>query len=205
MTLPAQPAPHLDPTRWGQLVDSLDVAPIFVVIAAWLGPDLRREVAVEDVWQETLWMAWRDRNSHEWANLTKYRAWLLGIAQNRVHDLVRRQSRQKRGGDKQTARFSDIGGAETVGDYLPPRSTTPSRTASHVERARRLERALASVEEPLREIVRLRLFEEVPTEEIAARLHVPLSTCKHRLVRGMQAYRDELQRLGHDADSRSHP
>jgi hypothetical protein len=54
MTPPAQGAPHLDPTRWGQLVESLDAAPIFVVIAAWLGPDARREVAVDDVWQETL-------------------------------------------------------------------------------------------------------------------------------------------------------
>ena len=80
-------APHLEPASWGRLVDSLDVANIFVVIQNWLGDKLRAEVSVEDIWQETLWLAWRDRSQHEWRNLTAYRAWLLGIAVN----LIRRK------------------------------------------------------------------------------------------------------------------
>ena len=57
---PEAKQPHRDPTEWGRLVESLDVASIFVVIASWLGPKLRAELAVEDVWQETLWRSWRD-------------------------------------------------------------------------------------------------------------------------------------------------
>lgn len=195
MVPPSQNAPHLSPVTWGELVDSLDAATIFVVISSWLGERARAELSVEDIWQETLWMAWRDRHQHEWTNLTRYRAWLLGIARNRVHDMVRAMARKKRGGAERTARFSDLGGLDTVGGMLPPRSTTPSRMMSHMERARALQRALAALPEDLREVVQLRVFEELPTSEAAERLGIPLSTAKHRLVRGMQAYK---QALGED-------
>lgn len=205
MTPPATSPPHLDPTRWGQLIDSIDAAPVFVVIGSWLGPKARAELSVEDLWQETLWMAWRDRQQHQWVNVARYRAWLLGIARNRVQEQLRSLSRHKRGGQHRIARLSEFGGPETSSDYLPPRSTTPSRTASHTERARLLERALATLDEPQRDVVRLRLFEELSADETAQHLGIPLSTCKHRLMRGLQAYRAELRRhLGDDAAPPSH-
>lgn len=193
MPQPAAPLPHLDPTRWGHLIDSIDAAPIFVVIRGWLGTNMRTELSVEDIWQETLWLAWRDRQQHLWVNVAKYRAWLLGIAHHRVQQHVRSLGRRKRGGQHQIERLSELGGIDTSSDYLPPRSTTPSRTASHTERARLLESALATLEEPHRAVLRLRLFEELSTEETARRLAITLSTCKHRLLRGMQAYRAALR------------
>lgn len=196
------PPPHVDPATWSRLVDSLDAATIFVVIGGWVGAELRAEVSVEDIWQETLWMAWRDRQQHEWHGLSLYRAWLLGIAHNRVREAVRNRSRQKRGGDRTLARLTDLGGTDTVDEYLPPQSTTPSRTASHLERARVLESALASLDEPLRDVIRLRVFEELPLKESAERLGLPLSTFKDRLVRGMRDYRNELvRRLGPDTQA----
>jgi RNA polymerase sigma-70 factor, ECF subfamily len=188
------PAPHLDPTHWAELIESIDAAGVFVVIGSWIGPRWRPDLSVEDVWQETLWMAWRDRHQHQWADLARYRAWLLAIARNRVHDMVRAAMRGKRGGRALTARFSELGGTDTVGAILPGHSTTPSRTASHLERARTFERVLAALPVELADMVRLRVFEEVPTQEAAARLRIPLSTAKHRLVRGMQAYREGLAR-----------
>lgn len=195
---PVPEAPHLDPARWGELIDSIDAATVFVVIGSWLGEKARLEVSIEDVWQETLWMAWRDRQQHTWSDLTRYRAWLLGIARHRIGDLVRAAGRAKRGGFARTARFSDIGGDETVGGLLPPQSTTPSRVASHLERARALERILAELEPTLQDVVRLRLFEELTMEGVAERLGIPLSTAKHRLVRGMVDYRAALRRQGQE-------
>jgi hypothetical protein len=51
------PQPHRDPTEWGRLVESLDVASVYVVIQSWPGARLRATVAVEDIWQETLWLS----------------------------------------------------------------------------------------------------------------------------------------------------
>jgi RNA polymerase sigma factor (sigma-70 family) len=200
MSIPHEPkAPHLEPTSWSRLVDSLDAAPIFVVIGGWLGPDARMHVSVEDIWQETLWMAWRDRQQHEWAGLTKYRAWLLAIAHNRIREVVRNMGRKRRTGSSPTARFSDLGGSDTVDGYLPPRSTTPSRTATNLERARVLEQALATLPDATRDVVRLRMFEELTVVAAAAQLGMPVGTFKDRLVRGLATYRAELvRRLGPD-------
>jgi RNA polymerase sigma-70 factor (ECF subfamily) len=189
---PHQPQPHLDPTSWGRLIDSLDVATIFVVLSSWIGPQFRREVSPEDVWQETLMLGWRDRQQHMWRNLATYRAWLLGIARHRIDDACRRAGRQKRGGGPAAATFTDLAGQDSVSGYLPPRSTTPSRVAGHRERALLMEGALQALEPPLQELVRLRLFEELPVRTIAERLDIPLSTAKERLLRGVKRYRELL-------------
>jgi len=192
---PQPPQPHLDPTSWGRLIDSLDAATIFVVLSSWIGPQFRREISPEDIWQETLLLGWRDRQQHVWRNLAAYRAWLLGIARHRIDDACRRAGRQKRGGGSAAATFTDLAGQDSVSGYLPPRSTTPSRVAGHRERATLMEGALQSLEEPLQDLVRLRLFEELPVREIAEQLAIPLSTAKERLVRGVQRYRERLARM----------
>jgi RNA polymerase sigma factor (sigma-70 family) len=198
--------PHRDPTEWGRLVQSLDVASVFVVIGAWLGQKLRSHVAVEDIWQETLWCSWRDREQHQWRNLSAWRMWLLSIARNRVRDAGRTLGRTKRGGDLTTAPFSTLAERESVSALLPPGSTTPSRVAGCRERARAMQQALDSLEPDLRAIVQLRLFEEVPMRDVAEQLGVPLSTAKERLLRGVTRYRHRLrQLLGSDEDSGGMP
>lgn len=194
--------PHRDPTEWGRLVESLDVASIFVVINNLLGPKLRGQISVEDIWQETLWCSWRDREQHVWRNLAAWRVWLLSIARNRVRDAGRSLGRTKRGGEHSIATFSLLAGSESVSSMLPPGSTTPSRVAGFRERARAMEQALDSLEAELRVVVQLRLFEEVPMRTVAEQLDIPLSTAKERLLRGVTRYRHRLrQLLGSDEES----
>ncbi len=194
--------PHRDPTEWGRLVESLDVASIFVVIGSWLGQKLRTTVSAEDVWQETLWCSWRDREQHDWRNLAAWRAWLLSIARNRVRDAARTAGRSKRGGDHRIAPFSLLADAGSVSQMLPPGSTTPSRVAGFRERAQAMELALQGLEPELRDVVHLRLFEEVPMREVATQLGLPLSTAKERLLRGVTKYRHRLRQLLGSDDER---
>ncbi len=188
-------APHRDPTEWGRLVESLDVASVFVVINSWLGPKLRGPLSAEDIWQDTLWCSWRDREQHEWRGLSAWRVWLLSIAQNRVRDAGRLLGRTKRGGAHHTAPFSTLAERESVSQMLPPGSTTPSRVAGFRERARAMEAALESLDPDLRVVVQMRLFEEVPIREVAEHLKLPLSTAKDRLLRGVTSYRHRLRQL----------
>ena len=205
--VPREPIPpHQDPSLWGGLVESLDVASVFVVLSSWIGPKLRGQIAVEDIWQETLWCSWRDREQHQWRNLSAWRMWLLSIARNRVRDAGRTMGRHKRGGDHSTQPFSVLADRESVSALLPPGSTTPSRVAGHRERARAMETALESLEPDLRQIVQLRLFEEVPMRDVAEQLGLPLSTAKERLLRGVTRYRSRLrQLLGSDEESGGMP
>jgi RNA polymerase sigma factor (sigma-70 family) len=175
--------PHRDPTEWGRLVESLDIASIYI-------------------WQETLWCSWRDREQHAWHNLANWRAWLLSIAKNRVRDAARSAGREKRGGDHQIAPFSLLADGGSVSQMLPPGSTTPSRVAGFRERARAMEQALQGLEPDLREVVHLRLFEEVPMREVATGLGLPLSTAKERLLRGVTKYRHRLRLLLGSDDER---
>lgn len=199
-------APHQDPTEWGRLVESLDIASVFVVLSTWIGPKLRGQVAIEDIWQETLWCSWRDRQQHEWRNLSAWRAWLLSIARNRVRDAGRTFGRTKRGGEHHTEAFSTLAERESVSSLLPPGSTTPSRVAGFRERAQAMEQALDHLEPDLRAVVQLRLFEEVPMRDVATQLGLPLSTAKERLLRGVTRYRHRLrQLLGSDEGSGGAP
>lgn len=193
--VPAAPRqPHQDPANWARLLDTLDLSSVFVVIDAWLGPALRQHVQPEDVWQETLYCAWRDRQQHTWTTLSAYRAWLLTIARHRIADLARHQGREKRGGGHAPARFSELAAGDPVSHMLPAHSTTPSRIADHRERAAIMRRVLESMPGELGDLVRLRLFEELPIRRAAEQLGVPLSTAKERFVRGLQEYQRLLQR-----------
>lgn len=204
---PAAPSgpdqPHRDPTEWSRLIETLDIASIYVAIGSWLGARLRSQVSIDDLWQETLWLSWRDREQHDWRGLSAFRIWLLSIARHRVLDAARNLGRQKRGGERVTAPFSVIAGTDSVSSLLPAGSTTPSRVAGHKERALAMEQALETLEPELRAIVQLRLFEEVPMREIATQLQLPLSTAKERLLRGVTRYRHRLRLLlGRDSEDR---
>jgi RNA polymerase sigma factor (sigma-70 family) len=188
--------PHRDPAQWSRLVDRLEIPVILVVISGAMSSRLKQELTTEDIWQETLVMAWRDRNAHEWRGLRGFRAWLLGIAKNRIRDTAEYLGAQKRGGDDRTDRFSAIlaSGDGSIGAHLPPGSTTPSRIAGDRERARAMEEALTELPEKLAGVVRLRIFEELPMRKVAERLGIGLTTANERFFHGASLYQTFLKR-----------
>ena len=189
--------PHLDPISWDLLIDGLGPASCLVVIDSWMGQHLSSQVAAEDIWQEALFLSWRDREQHRWRNVRAYRGWLLEIARNRIHDHARRASALKRGGGQKPALFSEMGLAEdvTLGSLLPSGSTTPSRVASTNERAQQMKVALAELPEEQATILRKHLFEEREMAEIARELEIGLSAAWYRFRRGSEAYARILARV----------
>lgn len=193
MTSPPADQPHLDHAEWSRLIDRLETPVILVVLSSWMGDVLRGHCTPEDIWQDTLAMAWRDRSSHRWSNLRAFRAWLLGIAKHRIHDTLDRMNAQKRNRGRQpTSLEAD---RERLGpDHDPPRTTTPSRLASAQERADILREALEALPEKYRDVVRLRLMEELTMREVAERVGIGLTTANERFFRGSELYQLELER-----------
>ncbi len=170
------------PAVFDRAVEALDPASMIVYAGSRMGTALRARLAPEDVWQEALVQAWRDRGRFTWQGPRSFRRWLLTIVDHRVVDLSRHLTAERRGGGATEETLLD-GGGSTFGraDATPLVSTTPSRVASHRERARILEEALAALPETHREILWLRLFEDVSVDDIARRLELPPSTVKHRV------------------------
>ena len=170
-----------------------------MLISNWMGPWLKQELSPEDIWQETLCLAWRDRGQHEWKDLPGYRRWILGIARNRVREAVTSLKAQKRGGGNRPVLMSVMaegpGEDQSVSGLLPCDSETPSRIAHLRDRARVMEAALDCLPEQYRDALRLRIFEQLPLKEVARQLEVSLATTKKRVYLAAELYRNALRQV----------
>jgi len=177
------------PEEWDRLIEAMGVASLLVVIEQRMGTRLRRSAQPEDVLQDALLHAWRDRAKCEWRGLASYRSWFLSVIDHRLRDLAERESRLKRGGDFSILRESDSTAHGEAARFLERlASTTPSRVAAFREQAQAMRSALAQLPDELEPVVRLRLFEELTSEEVADRLGLGLSAVKHRFRKGSRMY-----------------
>ena len=193
--------PLLDPTPegWGRLVDNLGPATMLVCIENRMGTELRQRLTAEDIWQETLLHVWRDRATVPWQGYPAFRRFVLAVAENRIRNAADHEGASKRRGNARDMPLADANASEWSRSDGPPAvaSTTPSRIAALREEAESMRQALASLPEDLREVLRLRLFEEMPVQEVAARLGLGESAVKHRFRRAAGLYQARLRaRLG---------
>ena len=187
-----------DPDTWTRWIEAANPAALLVAIATRLATSgLRGRVGAEDVWQETLLRAWQARRGFTWSDTPSFRRWLLRIAENCITDLLRHETAERRDFRRHVVPVDPPAGSShpAVEGAEPWSSTTPSRVAEERERAARMRAALELVPEDLREIVRLRLFEELLIEEIAARLALGVSAVRHRFRKGADCYFAHLRAL----------
>jgi len=182
------PEHHADPARWEEIVRSMNPAAMQVVIGSSMSKKLRENCSPEDIWQETLTHAWRDRAQHRWEGQGAFRAWLFEIARNRIREVARGLSAEKRGAGERTARFSELTSSSTtsMAANFPLDSQTPSRIVSKDERRAAAREAVASLPADVREVVRMHLLEEQTMEAIAAKLGIGVSAAWHRFRKGSE-------------------
>lgn len=203
------PAPHADPAQFDAVIEAAGPDTAIAVIDRMMGVAVRGACEAEDVWQEALALAWRDRAQHVWQDVATYRRWLLAIARNRVRDIARAASREKRGGGARHALFSELGApsagseAASLSQYLPPGSVTPSRVAGARERSKIVLAALAALPDDLEPVLRLHLLEERPMEDVAGELGIGVSAAWHRYRRAAVLYAQRLRALRLDSRARS--
>ncbi len=193
------------PVVWQQLIDGAGPASLLVAIESRMSSELRARTSPEDIFQDALLHAWRDRAAFEWRGQRSFRSWLLSIIDNRIRDAADFEGAMKRGGHHLL--HSIDGEARPMHEgrpAMPPAliaSTTPSRVAIVREQAAAIAQAIAALPEELRDVVQLRLIEHRTIEQIAEALSIGVAAVRHRFRKGAEAYR---QRLQHSMISRSH-
>lgn len=186
-----------DPLSWDRAIEATGPARLLALIDADLDAGLRAHCGAEDVWQEALLTAWRRRASFEWQGVGPFRRWLLEIARNCAKDMRTGLLTRKRGDGRRGLPISGSDSDAVASDSALLGSTSPSRIAAHKEQALLMRVALDALDPTLRDVVRLRLFEELSCEKVAERLGLGVSSVKHRARRGMVEYERHLRRLLH--------
>lgn len=183
---------------WDDLIQAVGPASLLVVIEARASHALKQRYSSEDILQDALLHAWRDRRQCEWRGLKSFRSWLLAIIDHRIHEAVVYEGAAKRGGG-QTPVLTSFRDSSTSASQPPSSpdepviSTTPSRVAMFREQADAMRAALETLSLDLREVVRLRLFEQRSILEIAEQLGIGESAVRHRFRKGTTLYQATLR------------
>lgn len=184
------------PSGWQTAVESTGLASLLVILDARMG-DLAGHVSAEDVLQDSLLNAWRARGSLQWLGHKAFRSWLLTVIDRTISDTRSRLHAAKRGGGK-VVLFQAL--EQGLIHLDPAGTTTPSRTATLREQASIMSQSLNELPDELREVVRLRLFEQHTVRSIAESLGLPVSMVEHRVRRGVTLYQARLRSiLAHSA------
>jgi RNA polymerase sigma-70 factor (ECF subfamily) len=132
----------------------------------------------EDVLQEVFVQTWRRAGDFD-PSRGRVLAWLAMLARSRALDRRRALASRNRT-------------AAEAGDESDERSPDAVLQAMVAEDARRVRRALESIPEAQREVLRLAYFEGLSQREIAARLTRPLGTVKTHTRLGLLRLRELL-------------
>lgn len=192
---------HLSPRGWDDALAATGPAMLLLVVEQRMGAALLRQTAPEDILQDALLHAWRDRTSHRWQNPRTFRNWILSIIDHRIQDARDYHSALKRGGGVRPQSLSPAtpsdgtGGAWGEGDAHIPVSTTPSRIAWYRDQASAVRAAIDSLPDDVRAVVRLRLVEQLQVSEIATHTGIGESAVRHRFRRGAEMFRYRLTSL----------
>jgi len=130
---------------------------------------VRNTHLAEEVLQETMLTVWRHAASFRGAS--KATTWILGIARNQAHSLLRREKK---------------------GERLPEDPKGEPDPAEVAEIDVRVTRALQTLSSEQQEVLHLVFYEEMSLADAAAVLGIPEGTVKSRLFYARKALAKEL-------------
>lgn len=155
-------------------------------VATKMGPHLRARLTADDVLQETFLHAHESLSAFEDRGHGSFLRWILSIATNRIRDLNKHHTAQKRDVQREAGTPEDRAAS----------GSSPGARAARTELLTTLVRALEAVPVPEREVVILRAIEEKSVAEIAKQLAKSPADVGMLYVRGLEAMR---RGMGHGA------
>lgn len=165
------------------------------MITMRLNPRLRSRLNPSDVLQESFFDV--RRRFSEYAENRKFSVyfWLRNIASNRLNKLHRHHlGAQLRDARREISFDADLTSVSNVylASQLASSSTSVGQQLVQVEVQNRLEKALAEMELKDREVIALRHFEELSTEETAGILGLTRSGVLKRYTRALRKLREAI-------------
>jgi RNA polymerase sigma-70 factor (ECF subfamily) len=138
---------------------------------------LHDKADAEEVAADVLWQLWREASRFD-RSRGSVGAWIMMTVRSRAIDRLRaRKAREPRG--------TEVGGLSVADD--------PSNEIHNADRRRKVEVALASLNDGERDLLRLAYFSDLSQSEIAERTSIPLGTVKSRMRAGLIRLRDALR------------
>lgn len=128
-----------------------------------------------DLSQEAFIKAWRGLAQYQFG--AEFSTWLYRLTRNVCIDFLRRQKRQA------AVPLETEQDGEAMELPLPDSAPLPEERVLHDERQRALQQAMLALPDEQREILILRVVNDLPYEKISAILELPLGTVKSRLAR----------------------
>jgi len=138
---------------------------------------VRDRSVAEEVLVDTMTSVWQGASRFGGESLVS--TWLLGITRHKALDALRRTAKSRRN--------------DPLDEELVDQQDTPAQVADRESTASVTRRALAQLSPDHQEILRLAFFEEVPYEDIARLLSIPLNTVKTRVYYAKQQLKRSLE------------
>ncbi len=164
-------------------------------IARGVPTRVQRQVAVEDVVQDTLTQAFLKIHRLREKTPRAFAAWLLAIGDMTLIDVVRRETAQARGGQlrrRELTNNSVTGSVMDLLENLPGEAATASRIVAREEGIAALQVAIAGLPDDQRQAVQLHLLQgktlretSVAMQRTTAAIRSLVHRAKHNLAQAM--------------------
>ncbi len=150
---------------------------------------LRARMESRDILNATMLKAFQRLDQFEKADGSSLMGWLARIAENEMRDQRDYHGRQRRDAAKVFVPDNGLDGLEA-------RVRSQTSRLFLKEKLGRLEAALQALDEPHREVILLRKFEELSFPDIGKRMGKSADACRMLLARAMAALTIAMQRDG---------
>jgi RNA polymerase sigma-70 factor (ECF subfamily) len=167
-----------------------------VLARAQLGQHLRTKCDTSDLVQQTLLEAHRDFAGFQGQQEGELLAWLRRILAHNLFNQARHFAARQRDAAREVSLEQVQAGVDrsslALGRCLAADGPTPSQAAVQRESAARLAEALARLPEDYQTVLLLRVFEELPAEEVAARMGRTAGAVRMLQMRALTALREQM-------------
>src|SRR5436309_2700021 len=143
---------------------------------------VRDQAVAEEIVVDVMVAVWR--GAYTFTNTSRVSTWIFGIARHKAIDALRKVIRS----EQETMELEKV-------THLPNPAEGPLESIDRKQVAALTRQAIAKLSREHQEVIRLAFFEDLPYEEIAILLGIPVNTVKTRVFYAKQQLKQQLDRL----------